>query len=182
MAFKDFLLSFFPHRWLNPNHPNNLKFFEGLSNSLDYVNGLIDSVSLESNIVTATDLIVLYEKEYNITTDTALPIEIRRANILAQKRKLNNPITKQDLISILETAGLTVDITNIRDQYRMNIKILSPHGTPSNFEQVKDLVEKITRAHIEKVYEFTYSTNAELSNYTHAQLKTKTHTEIREVI
>ncbi|MCP1306477.1 putative phage tail protein [Paenibacillus tyrfis] len=175
MNFSSFLMSFFPHRWLNPKLHGNKKMFEGLGKTLDQMNDLLQQVKNESRVLTAVDTISLREDEYGIPSDPSIPLDIRRSSIIARMREQARPITKDDLLNALRSYGLEAEITNIPGQSLMKIKIVSPYGEPSGFQQIQEFVEEVTRAHVGKEWEFSHVRHYELEPFTHAQMEGKTH-------
>ncbi|AFS78514.1 hypothetical protein DUF2313 [Gottschalkia acidurici 9a] len=165
MAFKDFLLSFFPHRSIDPDHPNNIRFFGKLSNVFNYIEKLVIQVKKESDISTATYSISAREEEAGIVSDTSLSIELRRANILAHKRKSDGSITKEELINALRAFGIEVSITNVSTQHLMKLNILKPYGVPDNLEHIQAFVEEVCRAHVGKEWTFNSISWNEFDSY-----------------
>ncbi|WP_010502826.1 putative phage tail protein [Paenibacillus elgii] len=171
MNFSSFLMSFFPHRWLNPKLHGNRKLFEGIGKTLDQMNDLLQQVKNESRVLTAVDTIPLREDEYGIPSDPSIPLDIRRSSIIARMREQARPITKEDLLNALRSYGLEVEIANIPGQSIMKIRILSPYGEPPGFQQIQEFVEGATRAHVGKEWEFSYTTWGEVKRTTWAEVK-----------
>ncbi|MBU7314043.1 putative phage tail protein [Paenibacillus oleatilyticus] len=179
MNFSSFLMSFFPHRWLNPKHPGNKKLFEGLGKTLDQMNNLLQQVKNESRVLTAVDTIPLREDEYGIPSDPSIPLDIRRSSIIARMREQARPITKEDLLNALRSYGLEAEITTIPGQSIMKIRIISPYGEPPGFKQIQEFVEEVTRAHVGKEWIFSYTTWGEVKRTTWADVKQGTWEQLK---
>ena len=173
MEFKDFLVAIFPHRWLNPGAPGNTRLFTGLGVVLDQMDDLVNQIQKEMLISTAVETIPAREAEYGLPIDPSLTLATRRANLINKKRERGGPINKDELIKTLRTYGIEAMIQNIHSLHVMKIKIVSTKGEPDNFTQIKQLVEGITRAHVGKEWEFSYTAYGEIMGWglTYGQIK-----------
>jgi hypothetical protein len=165
MGFKEFLLAIFPRRWLNPNAPGVIRLLGGLGASLDEYDSLVKQVKHEIRVSTAVETIPAREVEYGLPVDPSLPIETRRANIIARKRERGGPVTKDDLVNMLRAYGLEVTILNDYNHAVMKIHVESPPGEPPGFRQIQAFVENVCRAHVGKEWELSYLTWDKLDNY-----------------
>lgn len=180
MGFKEFLIAIFPHRWIDTKAPGNTKLFSGLGAILDQVDGLVNQARQEMRVSTAVETIPTREVEYGLPIDPSQTLATRRANLINKMREKGGAVNKDDLIKMLRTYGIEATIQNIHELYVMKIRIVSTKGEPENFAQIQAFVEGVTRAHVGKEWEFTYTTYGELLGWglTYGQLKALTYGQV----
>lgn len=157
MGFREFLLSFFPHRWLDLKGTGNTRLFGGLGMVLDDLDAKVTSIKAESIVRTAVESIPVREVEYGLPINPALPLEVRRSNIIAKKRERGGPITKPDLLNALRAYGIEATIENDYSHSVMWIRINPDYTDVSDFSQITAFVERVTRAHVGKVWAIPFS-------------------------
>lgn len=157
MGFKDFLLSFFPHRWLDPKSAGNIRLFGGLGLVLDQYDALVSQVKQEMRVSTAVDSIPFREAEYGLPVNPSLPLGVRRSNIMAKMRERGGPITKPDLLNALDAYGIKATLENDYENSVMWIRIDPDYTDVSDFGQIAAFVERVTRAHVGKVWAIPFS-------------------------
>lgn len=154
MAFKDFLFSFFPHRWLNPKAPGVIRLLGGIGATLDEIFDLAKQVQNEMRIATAVATIPDRETEFGIPVDPIIPIEIRRASLIAREREKGGSITSLDIIAALGVYGVNVTIQNNPNIYEMLIRMDPESVDVPGFTQMNVYLERARRAHVGKVWAF----------------------------
>jgi len=152
LGFKLFLLSFFPHRWLDLKGQGNQRLFGGLGTVLDKYDALVNQVKQEMRVSTAVETIPIRETEYGIPINPAVSLDVRRANIIAIMREPGGPMTKSDLINALRSYGIEVTIENIFNLSEMWIRTNPSYTDVFGFDQITAFVERVTRAHVGKVW------------------------------
>jgi hypothetical protein len=151
LGFKDFLLTVFPHRWLDLKAPGVIRLFGGIGAIFDELDNLVKQVQSESRVATAVHTIPDREAEYGILIKPALSIEVRRANLLARERDKGGPITKDELINVLKAYNVEFNVQNVFNKQGMYLSTKS--DVPNNvLGQMMTFVESVTRAHVGKLW------------------------------
>lgn len=147
--FKNFLYKHFPHRWLNKNAEGTERLFGGLGRSLVYIWSYIELLRKNNSVHTAEEIISELENEYGIPVNPSISIEFRRQRILARMRIQDSPVTKSDLIKMLETLGLQeCKIENKYNNYKIVVWFTISGSLPKQLPEGKKMLEENVRAHI----------------------------------
>lgn len=178
MGFSSFLQGFIPKRWLDTKLPGNVRLFNGLGATLDWINDLLQQVKRESRVLTAIETIPIREKEHGMSPDPSIPIDVRRASIIARQREQSRPLTKADLKTSLQSYGVVVDITNDPANSTMTFKILNVNGVPVGYQQVQEYLRQAVRAHVEVIFMFRYIMISEIEALTISQVEALTLDQI----
>jgi hypothetical protein len=155
--FIHFLKGIFPLRLLKSDSSSNDRLLGGLGTTLDSMDALLKAVKNETKVSMAVDTIPIRELELGIPIDPSVPIEVRRASIIARMREQSRPITKPDLIIAVRAFGIILDIQNDRSNSVMQLVVLSPEGIPAGIDQLEVFIEELCRAHVGKTWAFNYS-------------------------
>jgi hypothetical protein len=164
MSFLSFLLSFIPHRWIDTTHINNQRLFGGLASFFEWINGFVDGVRNNANIYTAAEILPELESEYGLSISPALPIETRRANIIAKMQQQDTPTILSDFIKAISLYGITITVVNDYANSIMTIYIKNYNGNRELLTQIQTLAESILRAHIGKDWVIQYIENIGIQN------------------
>lgn len=152
MGFKEFLLNFIPHRWLDKNSSGTIRLFQGLGQALDYVMSLVDMVKKESRVKTAVNSLGIREVEHGLPVDQAMDIETRRNRILAKKREQGGPVNTQDFESALGMfVGGKAKIIPNHSNYFVMYRLESPTET-FNLPVIEEYVKDNKLAHLAHAY------------------------------
>lgn len=148
--FIDFLYQHFPHRWLNKKSQGTEKLFTGLCKSLDYGAIWVNIIKNNNSVQTADEIITELENEYGLTVNPSYDIEFRRKRIAAKMRIQDSPVTKNDLINMIEALGFNnCSIRNELNKYVMNVKFDMPDDFFNKVPEAVKLLNENVRAHIE---------------------------------
>lgn len=147
--FKNFLYKHFPHRWLNKKAEGTERLFGGLARNLAYIWSYIELLRRNNSVHTAEEIISELENEYEIPVNPSISIEFRRQRILARMRIQDSPVTKADLIKMLETLGLQeCRIENEYNNYKIVVWFTITGSLPEQLPEGKKMLEENVRAHI----------------------------------
>lgn len=98
-----------------------------------------------------------WEKELDLPTIAGKPDGERRSRILSKLRGIGTVTI--NLIKVIAEAydnGL-VDVIDHPEDYYFIVKFIDHRGVPPNLDDVKAAIEEAKPAHLEAIYEFTYS-------------------------
>lgn len=147
--FLDFLYSHFPHRWLDKKAKGTKRLFTGLEKSIEYGANWVDLVKRNHSIQTADELIPELENEYGLSMNPSYDTAFRKRLIITRMRAQDSPITKMDLIQMLETLGLeNCTIKNYYNEYRIAVHFRLPEDSQNRLVEARNLLEENVRAHI----------------------------------
>ncbi len=152
MAFKEFIFSHFPHRWLNKKAEGTKKLFTGLGKILDWVQEYANIVIRNNSTRTSVEILQEMENEYGIVINPSADIKLRRARIIAKKRMVDSPITKIGLVSIFEALGIQIEIKSYFNESIM-LFIIKTNILSISFSEMIDVLHKNIRAHVGLVLE-----------------------------
>jgi uncharacterized protein YmfQ (DUF2313 family) len=133
--------------------------FVGLPSAANY--SLWDTMSQRSVLFDILEYKTwnLIEKSYTASLDE------RRAAVKSRLRGTGT-VTKDMLKSVCASyTGGTVDITEIADEYRVQIVFADVAGVPSNMDALQAVVRDIMPAHLEIEYVYRYLRWTELDGY-----------------
>lgn len=100
----------------------------------------------------------IWEKELDIAFNPSLSLEDRRDIVLAKVRG-RGTTTKKMLMQAAEAfSGGEVEIIEFPEEYYFIIKFVGVLGIPKNMEGFIAMLESIKPAHLEYIFEYTYTT------------------------
>ncbi len=148
--FIDFLYQHIPHRWLDKKAKGTKKLFNGLGNSFKYAEDYINLLKRNNSTRTAVELLEELENEYGLSINPEYDIDFRRSRIIAKIRMQDCPVTKDDLIKMLEILGFyDCEIVNYLNTFTMSIKFKIPEEYSNRIAETKKLIDENIRAHID---------------------------------
>lgn len=120
-----------------------------------------------------------WEKDLGIVVNDDLDLEARRSRIKSKLRG-QGTITIKLVKNVSESfTNGQVDVIEDFQNYCFTIKFISTRGIPPNIDDLKKSIEDIKPAHLEVIYEFTYTTWNEVKNITWVQVKNGTWEELK---
>ena len=150
-SFSSFLYEHIPHRWLNQKAKGTKRLFEGLGESIEYVNGFAEMFKRNNQTRKVTELITELENEYGITVNPSYDLDFRRERIIAKIRMQDSPVTKEDLIAMLEGMGFYDCIVEpLIGKFQIKISMKVPEKYRYKVAEIQQLLEENIRAHISK--------------------------------
>ncbi|MGF9909495.1 putative phage tail protein [Brevibacillus porteri] len=153
MGFKEFLLNFIPHRWLDKKAVGTIRLFQALGKALDYVMSLVDMVKEESRVKTALNSLGTREVEYGLPVDQSLDIETRRKRILAKKREQGGPVNTDEFEASLGLlTGTIATVVPFHSDYSMQIKLEGNQSAFIDFKLTEEYITNNKLAHIAHTY------------------------------
>ncbi len=148
-SFSSFLYKHIPHRWLNQKAKGTKRLFEGLGESIEYVNGFAEMLKRNNQTRKVTELITELENEYGITVNPSYDLDFRRERIIAKIRMQDSPVTKEDLIAMLEGMGFYDCIVEpLIGKFQIKISMKVPEKYRYKVAEIQQLLEENIRAHI----------------------------------
>lgn len=164
--FLDFLYSHFPHRWLDKKAEGTKRLFTGLEKSIEYGANWVELVKRNHSIQTADELIPELENEYGLSINPSYDTAFRKRLIITRMRAQDSPITKMDLIQMLETLGLeNCTIKNYHNEYRIAVHFRLPEDNQNRLVEAKNLLEENVRAHIAFYFNAIVESNVFNTNF-----------------
>lgn len=148
--FIDFLYNHIPHRWLNKKAEGTKKLFEGLGKSFNYIEEYINILTRNNSVRTSVELIEELENEYGLSINPEYDIDFRRSRIIAKIRMQDCPVTKEDIIKMLEVLGFyDCKVINHINTFTMSIKFKIPEQCSNRISETAKLINENIRAHID---------------------------------
>lgn len=146
--FSNFLLTHFPHRWLDRNAEGTQKLFSGLGEALAYASSFTKLLKRNHSLRSAEEALAELENEYGLTINPSLDASVRRGRIIAKMRLQDSPVTKSDLLGML--AALDFDGCDIvmKDRFNMLVRFAHPEKGQGEMKEMRTLLEENVRAHI----------------------------------
>lgn len=128
---------------------------------------------------TATWGLEQWEKELGLSAYVGKPAAQRRSRIISKLRGVGTVTVKliQKVAQSYDGGLVTVD-DHPEDSYFI-IKFIDTKGIPPNLDDLKEAIEEIKPAHLEVVYEFTYTVWDEVKAITWNEVKTGTWDELK---
>ena len=147
--FITFLYQHMPHRWLNQKAKGTKRLFEGLGESIEYINSFAQMLQRNNQTRQVRELITELENEYGIPINPSYDLAFRRERIIAKIRMQDSPITKKDLIEMLEAMGFYDCVVEpVLGGFQINISMKIPAEFLYKVPEVQPLLEENIRAHI----------------------------------
>lgn len=133
-------------------------------------------------VTTAPDWALdIWEQELGLASFAGKPLNQRRSRIISKIRGIGT-VTVRLVKSVAESYAYgTVSVTEHPEQYSFTIKFLDSRGIPPNYADLQAAIEEIKPAHLEAIYDFSYTTYGELKNWamTYGQLHAMNHGQIK---
>lgn len=151
--------------------------FSANANAIDSRGEIVDDIKLQQVIDMATWALEYYEVELGIKVNISKPYSERRSMIKAALR--GNGIFTSALIKNIVSSwtGGTVEVTFTNSM--ISIKFIDTIGIPANMDDVELVLDDVKPAHLGFTFEYTFNSNAVISNFTHVQLAAYTHEQLR---
>lgn len=131
-------------------------------------------------IETADYTLSRWEQELGLEVTENYNTAYRRTRIKARMRG-QGTVTVKLIKNVSESfSNGQVEIIEDAAAYTFTIKFVGTVGIPPNMEDLTSAIEDIKPAHLDYSFEYTFNTNAVLSNFTHAQLSAYSHQQLRE--
>lgn len=166
------LFSYMPRYYKNSKVIDNINAAN--SSELTLFKERLDNTLNQFFVDTADFTLERYESELGLVVNNELDLDIRRSKIKSKLRG-QGTITIKLIKNVSESfTNGQVDVIENNSSYSFTIKFVSTRGIPPNLQDLKNSIEEIKPAHLAVVYEFTYTTWAEVKNLTWAQVKTDT--------
>lgn len=147
--FSKFLYAHIPHRWLNQKAKGTKRLFEGMGKSAAYLNDFAQMLQRNNQTRKVTELITELENEYGITVNPSYDLDFRRERIIAKIRMQDSPITKKDLIEMLEAMGFYDCVVEpLLGKFQIKISMKVPEKYRYKVGEMQQMLEENIRAHI----------------------------------
>lgn len=130
-------------------------------------------------VKTATWGLVLWEKEYGITTNFFLTYEQRREVILAKMRGQETTTVEAVHRAAVSITGVETEVIEEYAEYYFVIRFTGTYGIPPNMQQLIDILEEIKPAHLGFSFQYRYVIWNELRPYVWNDLKVYTWDGLR---
>ncbi len=143
-----------------------------------YITNLDDLIQ-QLFVETATEGLDLWEEDYGLSSYVGKPDDQRRSRIKSKIRGVGT-ITISLIKNVSESYVYgTVDVIENAEEYSFTIKFIDIRGIPPNIEDLEAAIEEIKPAHLEVVYEYTYTTWEEVKTITWEEAATGTWGELK---
>lgn len=177
--FTEVMLSYFPHRWLDPKAPGVNRLIGGIGKTFgrwhpDY----IGNIKAQQSVASAGEGLYYWENQLGIKPNPLLPLETRRANVLARMMNRGGPFTKHLLEQALLSYGATVEVTQDPANYTVTVKVLEPRGTPQFLAEMQEYTREVVHAHLGIEWELSFITWDELRWTTFNDIEALTFDEL----
>jgi uncharacterized protein YmfQ (DUF2313 family) len=129
---------------------------------LDSLKQGIEEVLDQFFVNTATWGLDLWEQELGLSSFAGKPLDQRRSRAISKIRGMGTV-----RVALVKSAAEsyvrgTIDVADRPELYSFTVKFIDPLGIPPNLDDLKVAIEEIKPAHLEVVYEFTYTTYGQL--------------------
>lgn len=136
--------------------PQYQAIFGSSGEFLDVSDRDIDDLLDQTFIDNATWSLELWEKEFNVETDTTKSLRERRSVVKSKKRGIG-VVTVAMVKDVAEAYyGGEVEVYEQYEKYVVEVKFVSDYGIPSNLEDVEDSLKEILPAHLDLVFLYSY--------------------------
>lgn len=141
----------------------------------------VDDVKKQLHIDTATWGLIYWEERYGIETNLGLSYEQRRESVKAKKSGQGTT----SIVMIKRVAenfsGGEVNVIEHDDDYYFTVQFIGVKGIPRNMEAFKNMLDDIKPAHLEYVFQYSYTVWNVLKekNLTVNNVKTKTWDQLK---
>lgn len=119
---------------------------------------MLGDVIRQCFVQTATWGLILWEKEYGITTNYFLTYEQRREVILAKMRGQETTTVEAVRRTAVSITGVEADIIENYAEYCFLVSFTGAYGVPPNIQQLVDILEEIKPAHLGYAFHYRYVT------------------------
>ncbi len=107
-------------------------------------------------VQTATWGLILWEKEYGITTNFFLTYEQRREVVLAKMRGQETTTVEAVRRAAASITGVEADVIENYAEYDFVVSFTGAYGIPPNLQQLVDILEEIKPAHLGYAFRYRY--------------------------
>lgn len=162
MKWVEFIMSFFPHRWLNKKLDGTKRLLNGFDKSFEEVHKFVDLIKKNSKVRTAVEALFDYESEYGININPSYDEKLRRQQITAKKRMMDSPTKIDDVINIAAAFNMDADVKNYVNNYSQEINLEFKKGFNYNTLAIDlciNMLEEVKRAHIGSKYSVSKTLN-----------------------
>lgn len=154
--------------WISNIYDNSkvmVELYEALGQEFDDINLLVDDISKQMFIQTATWGLRLWEARFNLPINENDSYIERRNKALAklQTRVTINPLTMATIIKNI--CGIDTIINEWVDEYVFEVRFVSLIGVPKEIEQIQHALDRVKPAHMKYRLIFNYRTWNEIKNY-----------------
>lgn len=146
----------------------NREAYAILSAEAYFISGLMNDArqaTYEFAPSTATDMLSKWEDFVGLVVDPSKPIDQRRSAVLARFRG-TGAVTIPMIKAVAESfENGSVEVTEDNPNYTITIAFADSRGVPPNIPDLHYALREIVPAHIEIMYEFTYTTYDEIKSF-----------------
>lgn len=147
-------------------------YLDALGAEMDLLRQGINEILDQFFVSTSTWGLERWEEELGLTSYAGKPDDFRRSRVISKLRGIGT-ITIGMVDKVAESYVYSdVNIINHPDSYSFTVKFVDIRGVPPNLNDLKAAIEEIKPAHLEVVYEFTYTTWGEVVELTWEAVKT----------
>lgn len=143
------------------------------------IDNMITDIVNQCFIDTATWGLKYWEEMLNIPIDESKPYDFRRSVIKAKIRGTGTiTVNLVDTVADSFSNG-EVNIIERPETYSFTVKFVGERGIPANLDDFKKVIEELKPAHLNVIYEFTYTVWGEVKNTTWGNVKTGTWGQLK---
>lgn len=158
-----------------------IKLINTIETELGELNLYANTLASQSSIKELTWGIREWEEELDIQYNPSMDI-VNRREVIAAKVRGRGTTSKQLLINAaMAFSGGEVDILEFPQENYFIIKFVGTKGVPTNMKDFTEMLDSIKPAHLEYIFQYTYTVWNELKSKTWGSLKTSTWDEVKVI-